>query len=70
MGLLETFFSRGLAGPTVLTDTGRSVQAASADPFRLPIVVATRQLIADTVSSFPLRSVDDAGVEVRSQPVL
>ena len=70
MGLLETFFNRGLAGPAVLTDGGRSMAAATSDPFTLPIVVACRQLIADTVSSFPMRSVDDAGKPVRSQPVL
>ena len=70
MGLLETFFNRGLAGPTVLSETGFTAAATTADPFTLPIVVACRRLISDTCSSFPMVSVDDSGTEVRNQPIL
>ena len=38
-----------------------------ADPFAIPVVVAARQLIADTVSQFPLVTYDAAGQKLEPQ---
>jgi HK97 family phage portal protein len=42
----------------------------TSDPFRLPTVVAARQLIADTVSQFPLIAVDSLGKPLDPVPAI
>lgn len=57
MGLWAQLFGQ----PGVTSDETFSARAASSDPFRIPIVVAARQLVADTVSSFSMESVAATG---------
>jgi len=57
MGLWAQLFNQ----PSVTSDTTFTGRATAADPFRIPIVVAARQLVADTVGSFTLESVDSNG---------
>jgi len=51
MGLFERLFADTTADITALSFSER---LALSDPFKLPTVVAARQLIADTVSGFPM----------------
>ena len=60
---------RGESDPSVLLgDTWAASDLQ--DPFGLPIVVAARQLIADTVSQFPIVAYDSEGQPLEQQPAL
>jgi phage portal protein BeeE len=57
----KLFGSSGGLAPAIYSIDGRSVDAANADMFKIPTIVACRQVIADTVSSFDLIEVDRNG---------
>lgn len=56
-------------GPAVVAGS-QSSRVLQTDPFKLPTVVAARQLIADTVSQFPLVALDAAGVQLDPVPAI
>ena len=68
VGLLERLFSSN--GGNVVAG-GYTEQAQLADPFAIPTVVAGRQLLADLVSSFPMKAYNrDTGEELPTSEFL
>jgi len=70
MGLWQTLFSENTPGITAIDGATFSELLSGSDIYKIPTVVAGRQLIADTVSSFPMEAVYPDGTKLEPNRTL